>query len=114
MIIGVGQVIKGWDIGIMSMCLGEKAELTISAEHGYGAVGAPPLIAPNASLIFTIELLKIKSRPPTKWMTTDAELLEIAVALKDDGNKWFKDGDYPAASSCYGEAITHLETIKST
>jgi FKBP-type peptidyl-prolyl cis-trans isomerase len=55
----------------MSMCLGEKAELTITAEHGYGAVGAPPLIPPNATLFFTIELLKIRNRPPTKWLTTD-------------------------------------------
>ena len=36
--IGVGQVIKGWDLGIMSMKLGEKAELTIKAEYGYGAM----------------------------------------------------------------------------
>ena len=93
------------------MCLGEKAELTISAEHGYGAVGAPPLIPPNATLCFTIELLKIRNRPPTKWLTTDVELLEIAVGLKDDGTKWFKAGDYPAASSCYEEAISNLETI---
>ena len=34
--IGVGRVVKGWDIGIMSMELGEKAELTIASDYGYG------------------------------------------------------------------------------
>jgi FKBP-type peptidyl-prolyl cis-trans isomerase len=55
--IGVGQVIKGWDMGIMSMRLGEKAELTIAPEHAYGAMGSPPTIPANATLIFTVELL---------------------------------------------------------
>jgi len=41
-VIGEGQVIKGWDIGIMSMNLGEKAVLTIESDYAYGDVGAPP------------------------------------------------------------------------
>jgi len=95
----------------MSMCVGEKAELTISAENGYGAVGAPPLIPPNSTLIFTVELLNVRNRPPTKWLTSDSELLEIALGLKDEGNKWFKAGEYTNASNCYSEAIANLETI---
>ena len=55
--IGVGQVIKGWDVGIMSMKLGEKAELTIASEHAYGAMGSPPTIPGGATLCFTVELL---------------------------------------------------------
>ena len=56
-VIGVGQVIKGWDVGIMSMTLGEKAELTIAPEHAYGMMGSPPTIPGNAALIFTVELI---------------------------------------------------------
>lgn len=41
----------------MSMTLGEKAELTISAEYAYGIMGSPPTIPGNATLIFTIELI---------------------------------------------------------
>lgn len=55
--IGTGQVIKGWDIGIMSMRLGEKAELTIKPEFAYGAQGSPPTIPANSTLIFEVELI---------------------------------------------------------
>ena len=55
--IGVGQVIQGWDLGIMSMKLGEKAELTIKADYGYGAMGSPPKIPGGATLVFDVELI---------------------------------------------------------
>lgn len=57
--IGVGQVIRGWDEGVMKMSLGEKAVLTISSDFGYGARGAGGVIPPNADLVFEVELLKI-------------------------------------------------------
>lgn len=57
--IGVGQVIKGWDVGVMRMSIGEKAVLHIPAEMGYGARGAGGVIPPNADLVFEVELLKI-------------------------------------------------------
>ena len=59
--IGMGQVIKGWDEGIMLLKEGETATFLIPAELGYGANGAGGVIPPNAWLIFDVELVKVNS-----------------------------------------------------
>ena len=57
--LGSGQVIKGWDQGLLAMCAGEKRKLVIPPDLGYGDSGAGDKIPGGAVLIFEVELIKI-------------------------------------------------------
>ncbi|KXZ45014.1 hypothetical protein GPECTOR_59g621 [Gonium pectorale] len=58
--LGQGEVIQGWDEGVATMTVGEKSIFTISPDYAYGADGYDPVIPPNSTLIFEIELLAVK------------------------------------------------------
>ncbi|KAH7106910.1 peptidyl-prolyl isomerase [Auriculariales sp. MPI-PUGE-AT-0066] len=58
--IGVGKVIKGWDEGVPQLSVGQKAILTCTPDFAYGARGFPPVIPPNSTLKFEVELMSIQ------------------------------------------------------
>ena len=58
--VGAGDVIKGWDIGIVGMTVGSERRITVPANQGYGAKGMPPTIPANSTLVFDVKMLEIK------------------------------------------------------
>ena len=57
--VGIGQVIEGWDEGILLLSEGDKATFVIPSDLAYGSQGAGGVIPPNAPLIFEVELVRV-------------------------------------------------------
>ncbi|OAY32871.1 peptidyl-prolyl cis-trans isomerase FKBP15-1 [Manihot esculenta] len=72
--LGSGEVIKGWDQGLLGMCVGEKRKLKIPAKLGYGDPGSPPVIPSGATLIFDTELVAVNGKPSSGGEANDSEL----------------------------------------
>jgi hypothetical protein len=84
--LGAGQVIAGWDKGVVGMTVGQTKTLTIPPADAYGAVGAPPTIPANATLIFDITLLSINGNTSVTPPTTS--LSPITITSPNGGEQW--------------------------
>ncbi|XP_061164132.1 peptidyl-prolyl cis-trans isomerase FKBP2-like [Saccostrea echinata] len=73
--LGVGQVIQGWEKGLLDMCAGEKRQLSVPSRLAYGEHGSAPIIAPNSDLVFEVELIQIHDgpKPPNVFKLIDID-----------------------------------------
>ena len=61
-VLGKGRVIKGWDEGLVGMKVGGTRRLVVPPSLGYGSRGQPPVILPDATLVFEIELVDVRKK----------------------------------------------------
>ena len=109
--IGGGQVIKGWDLGVKTMKVGEKSEFILSPNYAYGDKKVSELIPENSTLTFEIELLKIVVPKKEISDMTYEEKLEEGKKLKAEGVEKYKSKDFAAARDLFTRATYYLETM---
>eukprot|EP00928_Gymnodinium_smaydae_P064589 TRINITY_DN47875_c0_g1_i1.p1 TRINITY_DN47875_c0_g1~~TRINITY_DN47875_c0_g1_i1.p1 ORF type:complete len:454 (-),score=81.35 TRINITY_DN47875_c0_g1_i1:80-1441(-) len=68
--VGVREVIEGWDVGLLQMSLGERAVLEVPAAYAYGRRGSPPVIPPNADLVFKVQVEAINGMEMSQHVCT--------------------------------------------
>eukprot|EP00929_Paragymnodinium_shiwhaense_P053157 TRINITY_DN26613_c0_g1_i2.p1 TRINITY_DN26613_c0_g1~~TRINITY_DN26613_c0_g1_i2.p1 ORF type:complete len:300 (-),score=69.92 TRINITY_DN26613_c0_g1_i2:87-986(-) len=106
--VGVGQVIRGWDIGVLTMRVGETCMLRCRAEYGYGDQGAPPAIPGGATLEFEVELFAWEEKPKPAALMTPEERMQHCMRMKESGTDAFKKQDWATAINRYQDAIEHI------
>lgn len=96
--IGLGQVIKGWDQGLLDMCVGDKRKLTVPPSLGYGDAGAGDRIPPGATLVFETELTKIEDGPPPVNVFKQIDSDQDEQLTREEISKYLKE-QLPAAQA---------------
>jgi len=90
--IGVGHVIKGWDIGLLNLCKGAKANIVVPPELGYGDQGAGPDIPGGATLNFDVEVVEVSNEaPPGPDLFREIDLDSNGKLTKEEVEKFFQD-----------------------
>lgn len=85
----LGEVIRGWDLAVATMRKGESSFFIVTPDYAYGAIGMPPHVPPNASLLLHIDLCDWK--PEDLSTKKDGSILR-RVLVKGEGPTFPNDG----------------------
>ncbi|XP_028991721.1 peptidyl-prolyl cis-trans isomerase FKBP7 [Betta splendens] len=88
-VVGVGQVIKGLDIGMMDMCPGEKRKITVPSSLAFGEIGKAG-VPPNATVIFEVELYSVSRGPRSMEAFTHMDLDKDKSLTKSEVKQYLK------------------------
>lgn len=106
--IGIGRVIKGWDVGMLTMKKGELCILRARHDYAYGESGSPPKIPGGATLDFEVELFRWKEKVPDPEDMSPAQRAEYATKQKELGTVALKAQDWAAAVEAYEEGARYI------
>lgn len=102
------EVIQGLDLVLSLLDVGQQVTAVIKPRFGYGKLGLPPKVPPDATLIYTIQLLKVEYAPELTSVPFE-DRKKKAQFKKDKGNWWFSRGDAHKAIQCYRPALDTLQ-----
>lgn len=107
--VGEGDVIQAWDLGVMTTKVGQTIELITDSKYAYGELGRKPDIPSNATITYTIKLLKKEEAPDLNKLDMD-QRLSMSEQKRERGNALFVRNDFPGAINSYNKAIKILES----
>lgn len=119
-VLGEGDVLEAWDLGVVTMRPGETSEFTVDPSLAYGEEGAGDEIPASATLRFTIELLSGKraaaapAAEAEKKAPSEGQRLERAAEAKERGNRLTTESEFAKAQEAYREALGVLRALKGT
>lgn len=106
--LGDGDVIPAWDLGVSLMEVGEIIELITDARFAYGSIGREPDIPKDATVTYTLELLK-KDYPIDYPKLTIEEIMNAGEKKRERGNYYFTRLDHSSAMTSYNKALKILD-----
>jgi len=109
--IGDAEVIQGLDLALPLMDVGEMALLEVGPRFAYGAQGRKPNVPPDATIMYTVELLSSEPEPDIETLPV-ATRRDIGCRKRERGNWWYTRQEHTLAIQCYRRALDYLSDIE--